>query len=77
MKFVNQFGLKLSKIVVHFRIDAQFSKIFLNNYFKILSEQEKTFFETTVKAKRSCNQCESKILVNLISESDYPELDIH
>ena len=61
--------------------NAQFSEIFSSNFFKFLSVQQKKCFETTVKAKGSCDQCyllekesESKILVNIISESAYPEL---
>ena len=60
--------------------DAQFSEIFSSNFFKILSQQEKQIFQSEVSAKGVCSKCHiekelnSPVLVNYISEAEYPEL---
>ena len=60
--------------------DAQILEIFSRNIFKILSQQEKQIFLSEVSAKGVCSKCHiekelnSPVLVNYISEAEYPEL---
>ena len=60
--------------------DAQFSEIFSANLFKTLSRHEQEIFQIEVNSKGICSQCliekelKSTVLVNYISEVEYPEL---